>query len=125
MITHQPYPYTGMEKALVIGIDVGTTLSGVSYALLEPGKVPRIQPVTRYILSMLIGVLIIINYSNYRFSGQREENGKSKVRSVVFYDQDGNVIAAGPQADPEVNPMLSEIEDVRQAEWSVSDIKLR
>ncbi|KAM6489451.1 hypothetical protein JOM56_015084 [Amanita muscaria] len=92
---HQPYPYTGKEKLLVIGIDVGTTLSGVSYALLEPGKVPRIQPVTR-------------------FFGQREENGKSKVRSVVFYDQDGNVIAAGPEADPEVN--ASEIEDIRQAE---------
>ncbi|KIL55734.1 hypothetical protein M378DRAFT_134141 [Amanita muscaria Koide BX008] len=105
MIDHQPYPYIGTEKLLVIGIDVGTTLSGVSYALLEPGKVPRIRPVTR-------------------FSGQREENGKSKICSVVCYDKDGNVIAVGPETDPEVNPMLSEIDDVRQAEWSVCEINV-
>ncbi|KAM6502899.1 hypothetical protein JOM56_002876 [Amanita muscaria] len=97
MINHQPHPYIGTENLLVIGIDVGTTVSGVSYALLEPGKVPRIQSVTR-------------------FSGQREEDGKSKVCSVVCYDQDGKVIAAGPETDPEVNPRLSEIEDVRRAE---------
>ncbi|KAM6502896.1 hypothetical protein JOM56_002873 [Amanita muscaria] len=98
MINHQPHPYIGTEKLLVIGIDVGsTTLSGVSYALLEPGKVLRIQPVTR-------------------FSGQREENSQSKIRSVVCYDQDGNVIAAGPKTDPDISPMLSETEEVRRAE---------
>ncbi|KIL57964.1 hypothetical protein M378DRAFT_355984 [Amanita muscaria Koide BX008] len=36
------------RKSLVIAIDIGTTFSGVSYSLLEPGKAPRIQPVTRY-----------------------------------------------------------------------------
>ncbi|KAM6489447.1 hypothetical protein JOM56_015080, partial [Amanita muscaria] len=91
-------PYAGMEKSVVIGIDVGTMLSGVSYAVLEPGKVPRIQPVTR-------------------FYGQREDKGKSKVRSVVCYDQEGNVIAAGPGIEVNPNPMLSERLYVR-AEWS-------
>ncbi|KAM6502887.1 hypothetical protein JOM56_002864 [Amanita muscaria] len=91
MATHERKPYTGTDKALVIGIDVGTTLSGVSYAVLEPGKVPRINPVVR-------------------FSGQREEKPDSKVPSVVCYDQDGHVLAAGPETDYEINPILSEIE---------------
>ncbi|KIL54735.1 hypothetical protein M378DRAFT_61823, partial [Amanita muscaria Koide BX008] len=69
-------PYAGTERSLVIGVDIGTTLSGASYALLEPGKVPQIRRVTQ-------------------FSGQREEKDNSKVPSVVCYDQDGNVIAVG------------------------------
>ncbi|KIL61939.1 hypothetical protein M378DRAFT_34206, partial [Amanita muscaria Koide BX008] len=93
----QRKPYTG-KKRLVIGVDIGTTHSGVSYALLEPGKVPRIRRVTR-------------------FSGQREEKGISKVPSVVCYDQDGNVIAVGPETNPEANPKLYEIEGVKRAEW--------
>ncbi|KAM6502907.1 hypothetical protein JOM56_002884 [Amanita muscaria] len=92
MTIPQRKPYTGTEKSLVIGIDIGTTLSGVSYALREPGKVSQIQPVMR-------------------FSGQREENGNSKVPSVVCYDQDGKIIDAGPDEG------LSEIEGVRRAEW--------
>ncbi|KIL55234.1 hypothetical protein M378DRAFT_134237 [Amanita muscaria Koide BX008] len=84
--------YTGTEKSLVIGIDIGTTLSGVSYALREPGKVPRIQPVTR-------------------FSGQKEENSNSKVPSVVSYYQDGNIIDTAPDEG------LSEMESARRAQW--------
>ncbi|KAM6492029.1 hypothetical protein JOM56_011753, partial [Amanita muscaria] len=78
------------DRSLVIAIDVGTTFSGVSYSLLEPGKKPRIQPVTR-------------------FAGQREGQGNSKVPSVVCYDQYGNFIAAGSEADPETNPLLSDM----------------
>ena len=39
-------PYTGQKKAIVIAIDVGTLFSGVSYALLDPGKIPKIYEVT-------------------------------------------------------------------------------
>ncbi|KAM6503976.1 Protein kinase-like domain containing protein [Amanita muscaria] len=98
--------YTESEKSLVIGIDVGTTLSGVSYVLLEPGKVPRIQPVMR-------------------FPGQSQGKDNMKVPSVVCYDQDGHVIVVGPETDPVVNSILSEIEGVRRAEWlAVYDIQL-
>lgn len=38
----------GSTRALVIALDVGTTFSGVSYAILEPGEVPKIHGVTRY-----------------------------------------------------------------------------
>jgi vacuolar-type H+-ATPase subunit I/STV1 len=117
MATHERRPYIGTEKSLVIGIDVGAAVSGVSYALLERGKVPQIQPVTWYVLFVETCVLIITNH-NARFNrGQREEKPNSKVPSVVCYDQDGHVIAVGPETDPEVNPILSEIECVRRAEW--------
>lgn len=42
-------PYNGLKKALVIAFDVGTTFSGVSYALLDPGEIPKIYEVTRYV----------------------------------------------------------------------------
>src|SRR5258708_26003007 len=106
MAAHQRNPYTGTEKSLVIGIDVGTTLSGVSYAVLEPGKVPRINPVVRYVLPVIFHMIIVTNHTNARFSGQREEKPDSKVPSVVCYDQDGHVIAAGPETDYEINHIL-------------------
>lgn len=40
-------PYRGHHRALVLAFDVGTTFSGVSYAILEPGEVPKIHGVTR------------------------------------------------------------------------------
>lgn len=40
-------PYNGDRRALVLAFDVGTTFSGVSYAFLEPGEVPKIHGVTR------------------------------------------------------------------------------
>lgn len=46
-------PYSGPTRALVIALDVGTTFSGVSYAILEPGEVAKIHGVTRYVLPML------------------------------------------------------------------------
>ena len=36
------------SRKLVIGLDIGTTSSGVAYAFLDPGKVPQIQSVTRH-----------------------------------------------------------------------------
>ena len=39
----------------MIGIDVGTTFSGVSYAILRPGRPPNIQAVTKYVLGLPSG----------------------------------------------------------------------
>ena len=41
-------PYTGLTRSLVLALDIGTTFSGVSYAILEPGDVPKIHRITRY-----------------------------------------------------------------------------
>lgn len=61
--TENRKPYSGLTRSLVIAIDVGTTFSGVrmfidiaeifihffqvSYAILEPGEIPKIHGVTR------------------------------------------------------------------------------
>ena len=43
-------PYSGPQRKLVVGIDVGTTFSGVSYCILDPGVVPLVQGVNRCVL---------------------------------------------------------------------------
>jgi hypothetical protein len=41
-------PFKGSRKKLVLAFDVGTTYSGISYSILDPGEVPQIRGVTRY-----------------------------------------------------------------------------
>ncbi|KIM39913.1 hypothetical protein M413DRAFT_74077 [Hebeloma cylindrosporum] len=73
-------PYSGLSRSLVIAIDVGTTFSGVSYAILEPGEIPKIHGVTR-------------------FPGQEHVAGNSKIPSVIYYDKHGTIMTAGAEAD--------------------------
>ena len=42
-------PYAGRTK-LVVAFDIGTTHSGVSYCILEQGRVPEILGVTTQVL---------------------------------------------------------------------------
>ncbi|KAI0313393.1 hypothetical protein OF83DRAFT_1175706 [Amylostereum chailletii] len=74
-------PFHGLKRGLVIAIDLGTTYSGISYAILDPGHVPEIRPVTRY-------------------PGQ--DAGDSKIPTVVWYDHKGKVLAAGAE-EPEMD----------------------
>ena len=46
-------PYAGPARKLVLGIDVGTTYSGISYAILDPGEIPKIQGITRYLWGVI------------------------------------------------------------------------
>ena len=39
-------PYSGQRK-LVLAFDVGTTYSGISYCILQPGQIPEIRGVTK------------------------------------------------------------------------------
>ena len=48
MAPEQRGPFSGNARKLVMAFDVGTTYSGVSYAVLDPGLVPEIHGVTRY-----------------------------------------------------------------------------
>ncbi|PFH47026.1 hypothetical protein AMATHDRAFT_153146 [Amanita thiersii Skay4041] len=91
-------PYQGDTRKLLISIDIGTTFSGVSYAILDPGQSSQIQNVTQY-------------------PGQDRVGGDSKVQSVVLYDKDDKVVAIGDEADKEVFPELYEIEGLQTAEW--------
>ncbi|KAG2130299.1 uncharacterized protein EDB93DRAFT_1255970 [Suillus bovinus] len=72
--------YGGSSRALIIAFDVGTTFSGVSYALLEPGEVPKINGVTC-------------------FPGQEHVASNSKIPSVMYYNKHGRVMAAGAETD--------------------------
>ncbi|TFL04077.1 hypothetical protein BDV98DRAFT_502736 [Pterulicium gracile] len=80
----QRRPYTGETRSLVIAIDVGTTFSGVSYAILDPREVPKIHGVTR-------------------FPGQEHVVGNSKIPSVLYYDKYGKMQAAGAEAESQEN----------------------
>ena len=40
-------PYQGRIRKLVLAFDVGTTYSGVSYCILDPGEIPSIHGVAR------------------------------------------------------------------------------
>jgi len=40
-------PYKGTSRKLVLAFDIGTTYSGVSYAILEPDRVPEIKSVVK------------------------------------------------------------------------------
>ncbi|KAI0315432.1 hypothetical protein OF83DRAFT_1173829, partial [Amylostereum chailletii] len=83
MPPHQPY--SGLKRRLVIAFDLGTTFSGVSYAVLDPGRVPEIRAVTRY-------------------PGQ--DAGDSKVQTIIHYDSKGKVVAIGAEEPP-----LEDLED--------------
>ncbi|KAJ7059084.1 hypothetical protein C8F01DRAFT_1370694 [Mycena amicta] len=90
--------FTGLKKKLVIGIDLGTTFSGISYCLLEPNVIPKILPVTR-------------------FPAQSRVAGDCKVPSVILYDMDGKPRALGAEtADDDVKRTAQE-EGWQKAAW--------
>ncbi|KZT00544.1 uncharacterized protein LAESUDRAFT_688021 [Laetiporus sulphureus 93-53] len=72
-------PYTGPRRRLVLAFDIGTTFSGVSYSILDPGQVPQILGIRR-------------------FPGQENNASDSKIPSILYYGKDGNVKAVGAEA---------------------------
>lgn len=40
-------PYHGLSRKLVLAFDIGTTYSGISYSVLDPGEIPQIKGVNR------------------------------------------------------------------------------
>ncbi|KZT03737.1 uncharacterized protein LAESUDRAFT_814408 [Laetiporus sulphureus 93-53] len=69
-------PYSGIKRKLVLGIDIGTTYSGVSFCILDPGEIPQIRSVIRY-------------------PGQEGENKfkDPKIPTIVYYSEDGTILA--------------------------------
>ncbi|KAL0064092.1 hypothetical protein AAF712_008952 [Marasmius tenuissimus] len=90
--------YQGLFRKMVIAFDVGTTYSGASYAVLDPGLPPVIEGVSKFL-------------------GQGKVGGDSKIPSIIYYDQDGNVRAVGAEATE--NSFLEEAEDEKYigVEW--------
>ncbi|EIW80696.1 hypothetical protein CONPUDRAFT_125520 [Coniophora puteana RWD-64-598 SS2] len=90
-------PYHGQSRKLVISFDIGTTYSGVSYCLLDPGEVPVIQGVNRF--------------------PAQDNGGDSKVPSILYYDNKGKVRAVGAEALQESVLERAEDEGWHKAEW--------
>ncbi|EIN07325.1 hypothetical protein PUNSTDRAFT_144834 [Punctularia strigosozonata HHB-11173 SS5] len=72
--------YNGPRRKLLIALDVGTTFSGISYSILEPGEIPQVLWVTR-------------------FPGQEHQAGTFKIPTVMWYDRSGVMKAAGAEAE--------------------------
>ncbi|KAF9267818.1 hypothetical protein L218DRAFT_970647 [Marasmius fiardii PR-910] len=77
-------PYTGAVRSLVVALDV-------SYAILEPGEIPKIHGVTR-------------------FPGQEHQAGNNKIPTLLYYDKNGQVMAAGAEADTSTTLSMAEDE---------------
>ncbi|KAI0750422.1 hypothetical protein C8Q74DRAFT_368077 [Fomes fomentarius] len=90
--------YAGLVRKLVLGIDVGTTYSGVSYAILDPGEIPQIQWVTRY-------------------PGQENAAGDSKIPSILYYRPDGTLHSAGAEAAVPGIELEAEDENLIFVQW--------
>ncbi|KAJ6626671.1 hypothetical protein B0H10DRAFT_1998098 [Mycena sp. CBHHK59/15] len=90
--------FSGPARKLVLGIDVGTTFSGMSFSILEPGRVPSILPVTR-------------------FPAQEHVGGDSKVPSVLYYDRFGVAKALGAEALQESVDEKAEDEGWEKSSW--------
>ncbi|KAF8901908.1 hypothetical protein CPB84DRAFT_1708063 [Gymnopilus junonius] len=89
--------YIGTRRKLVLAFDIGTTYSGISYSILDPGRVPAIKGVTRYPAQELI-------------------SGASKIPTIIYYDLAGKVRAVGAEATRE--GIYEEAED---GEWFKSE----
>ncbi|KAG2116940.1 hypothetical protein DEU56DRAFT_895704 [Suillus clintonianus] len=91
-------PYKGSTRKLVLAFDVGTTFSGVSYCMLDPGEVPVIRGVARY-------------------PAQEHVGGDSKIPSILYYDLQGDVRAVGAEALQENIIEQAENEGWVKLEW--------
>ncbi|PFH47369.1 hypothetical protein AMATHDRAFT_67869 [Amanita thiersii Skay4041] len=81
-----------------MAFDIGTTYSGASYAVLDPGFVPEIHGVTR-------------------FPAQQRVGGDSKIPTIIFYDQEGAVRAVGAEATQDSFLEEAGDEDYVKVEW--------
>ncbi|KAF6748622.1 hypothetical protein DFP72DRAFT_971152 [Ephemerocybe angulata] len=90
--------YDGATRRLLLAFDIGTTFSGISYSILDPGKVPEIRPVTRY-------------------PSQEKAGGDSKIPTVIYYDKDGQPVAIGAETLKEGIEVDAEEEGWEVARW--------
>ncbi|KAF8873975.1 hypothetical protein CPB84DRAFT_1817940 [Gymnopilus junonius] len=91
-------PYQGRKRKLVLAFDVGTTYSGISYVILDPGQVPEIKGVTK-------------------FPAHEHVSGASKIPTIMYYDRTGKVRAVGAEATIDGIYETAEEEQWIKAEW--------
>lgn len=71
-------PWEG-ETKIIIGVDIGTTQSGVAFAFLQNGASQDIHRVTRW-------------------PGQEAQNQQGKIPTLVWYDTNNNAVSFGAEA---------------------------
>ncbi|KAF6748630.1 hypothetical protein DFP72DRAFT_1174069 [Ephemerocybe angulata] len=91
-------PYAGTARRLLLAFDIGTTFSGISYSILDPGQIPEIRPVTRY-------------------PSQEQVGGDSKIPTVIYYDSSGEPVAIGAETLREGIETDAEEEGWKIARW--------
>ncbi|KAF5321822.1 hypothetical protein D9619_002184 [Psilocybe cf. subviscida] len=96
MVTREGF--RGPRRKAVLAFDVGTTYSGISYSILDPGVVPEIKGVTR-------------------FPAHEHITGASKIPTIIYYDRNGKVRAVGAEAMREGIYEQAEDEEWVKAEW--------
>ncbi|KAF9650933.1 hypothetical protein BDM02DRAFT_3127282 [Thelephora ganbajun] len=52
--------YSSSSRRFVLAFDIGTTFSGAAYAFLDPGEIPQIDPVTKYLDNPNVGWKLMI-----------------------------------------------------------------
>ncbi|KAK0471595.1 hypothetical protein IW261DRAFT_1511460 [Armillaria novae-zelandiae] len=97
-------PYSGSCRKLLMAFDLGTTYSGISYSVLDPGIVPEIKGVTR-------------------FPSQEHVGNDAKIPTIMYYDQAGNVRAVGAEALKE--NIIEQAEEDGWAKYSEFKLHLR
>ncbi|KAG9313675.1 hypothetical protein JVU11DRAFT_6020 [Chiua virens] len=105
---HDLKAYSGPTTKLVMGFDIGTTYSGISYCILEPGRVPEILGVTRQVLHFS---------SFFTFPTQELVQSDAKIPSLLYYDKDGVFKAAGAEVLAESVIQTALAEGWTKAEW--------
>ncbi|KAF8645397.1 hypothetical protein AX16_007841 [Volvariella volvacea WC 439] len=86
--------YDNVNPTLVLGIDVGTTFSGVALCTLLPGKTPQILHVNRW---------------------KRQAASEFRVPTIIWYDKQGNVAQAG--AETEEVQLQAELQGWVKVDW--------
>jgi len=60
-----------------------------------------------------------------RYTGQESVDGDLKIPTIIWYDQDGNIQAAGAEAQRDGIDKKAKLEGWVKAEWSVNKAQLR
>ena len=112
-------PFSGNSRSLVLAFDVGTTFSGVSYAILEPNEIPKIHGVTRCVLLSHPWPLLTHITPLSSFPGQEHVAGSYKIPTILYYNKNGDMKAAGAEAESNAIIDLAEDDGWTKAELCV------
>ena len=74
-------PYYGPRK-LVLAFDVGTTYSGISYSILQPGQIPDIRGVTKLVLHRF-SYRVVLTFFQVSWSDRRPWQCQSTLHFVL------------------------------------------